>query len=153
MKKTLSTLVAFAVISTVALTGCGLTDSAKSNTANTTTNTPPQSNATESSQKETAVPSIHDGVAKLLSISNELKAEIASGDESKIKETGPKLEDTWSSFEDSVKPKYPDLYEKVEKYLDPTIAATKATPLDKQTLSKLNDQLIQTLNELGEKVK
>lgn len=47
---------------------------------------------------------------------------------------------------------YPDSYGMVEQYLDPTVAACKATPLDRQALSKLNDQLIQTLNDLQKKI-
>lgn len=96
---------------------------------------------------------IKAGTTQMLSVTTDLKAAIDSGDEAKVKALGPKLEDTWSPFEDNVKKKYPDLYKKVEDYLDPTIAGAKASPLDKQALGKLNEELTQALNELAAKEK
>lgn len=96
---------------------------------------------------------IKAGTAQMLSVTADLKAAIDSGDEAKVKALGPKLEDTWSPFEDNVKKKYPDLYKKVEDYLDPTIAGAKATPLDKQALGKLNGEMTQALSELAAKEK
>ncbi|BCJ85891.1 hypothetical protein [Effusibacillus dendaii] len=135
--KIVNMMAAAALIGTFALAGCS--SSAPSTSSST--------------KNETAAPTVKEGVTKLLAAANDLKTQITAGDEAKVKELGPKLEDIWKTFEDDVKPKYPDLYEKVEESLNPTIAGSKASPLDKQALSKLNDQLIQALNELADKVK
>lgn len=96
---------------------------------------------------------IKTGVTKMLSITADLKNAIDNGDEAKVKETGPQLEDAWKPFEDNVKQKYPDLYKKLEEFLDPTIAGAKSSPLDKQILGKLNGELTQVLNDLAVKEK
>lgn len=96
---------------------------------------------------------IKTGVTKMLSITAELKTAIDAGDEAKVKASGPQLEDAWSPFEDNAKQKYPDLYKKVEEFLDPTIAGSKVSPLDKQALGTLNGELTKVLNELAAKEK
>jgi iron uptake system EfeUOB component EfeO/EfeM len=96
---------------------------------------------------------VSDGVNKMLDTTEQLSKAIDSGDQAKVKEVGPKLEDQWSSFEDDVKKDNKDLYEKVEKYLDPTIAGSEAATLDKEALSKLNNELTDALKELEEKTK
>ncbi|MFD0828775.1 hypothetical protein ACT8ZR_24380 [Neobacillus sp. M.A.Huq-85] len=96
---------------------------------------------------------VSDGVNKMLDTTEQLSKAIDSGDQTKVKEVGPKLEDQWSSFEDDVKKDNKDLYEKVEKYLDPTIAGSEAKTLDQEALGSLNDQLTETLKELKEKTK
>ncbi|MEH7072698.1 hypothetical protein [Neobacillus drentensis] len=93
------------------------------------------------------------GVHKMLETTGELSKAIESGDQGKVKEVGPTLEDQWSSFEDDVKKENKDLYEKIEKYLDPTIAGSEAATLDQSALSSLNDQLSKALKELEEKTK
>ncbi|MCM3571257.1 hypothetical protein [Neobacillus mesonae] len=94
-----------------------------------------------------------DGVNKMLDTTEQLSKAIDSGDQAKVKEVGPKLEDQWSSFEDDVKKDNKELYEKVEKYLDPTIAGSEAATLDKEALGTLNDQLTDALKELADKTK
>jgi iron uptake system EfeUOB component EfeO/EfeM len=96
---------------------------------------------------------VSDGVNKMLGTTEQLSKAIDSGDQAKVKEVGPKLEDQWSSFEDDVKKDNKDLYEKVEKYLDPTIAGSEAATLDKGALNTLNNQLTDALKELAEKTK
>ncbi|PFO09642.1 hypothetical protein COJ85_01445 [Bacillus sp. AFS076308] len=96
---------------------------------------------------------VSDGVNKMLDTTEELSKAIDSGDQAKVKEVGPQLEDQWSSFEDDVKKDNKDLYEKIEKYLDPTIAGSEAATLDKEALGNLNDQLTDALKELDEKTK
>ena len=59
---------------------------------------------------------VSDGVNKMLGTTDQLSKAIDAGDQTKVKEVGPKLEDQWSSFEDDVKKDNKDLYEKVEKY-------------------------------------
>lgn len=96
---------------------------------------------------------VSDGVNKMLDTTEQLSKAIDSGDQAKVKEVGPKLEDQWSSFEDDVKKDNKDLYQKVEKYLDPTIAGSEAKTLDKEALGTLNDQLTDALKELANKTK
>ncbi|MED4226880.1 hypothetical protein [Neobacillus cucumis] len=96
---------------------------------------------------------VSDGVNKMLDTTEQLSKAIDSGDQSKVKEVGPKLEDQWSSFEDDVKKDNKDLYEKVEKYLDPTIAGSEAATLDKEALGNLNDKLTDALKELQKETK
>ena len=96
---------------------------------------------------------VSDGVNKMLDTTEQLSKAIDSGDQAKVKEVGPKLEDQWSSFEDDVKKDNKDLYGKVEKYLDPTIAGSKAATLDKSALKTLNNQLTDALKQLAEKTK
>jgi len=96
---------------------------------------------------------VSDGVNKMLDTTEQLSKAIDSGDQAKVKEVGPKLEDQWKVFEDEVKKDNKDLYGKVEKYLDPTIAGSEAPTLDKKALGSLNDQLTDALRELADKTK
>ncbi|MEH7439249.1 hypothetical protein V7182_17380 [Neobacillus drentensis] len=124
MKKLTSMVVAFGLGSALFLAGCSSTDS-----------------------------KVSDGVNEMLETTGQLSKAIDSGDQAEVKEVGPKLEDQWSSFEDDVKKDNKDLYEKIEKYLDPTIAGSEADTLDKDALSTLNDQLTDALKELADKTK
>lgn len=133
-------ILASTIVISLGLAGCGAT--------NTTATTPSQ---TEQKVSQATSSDIKAGVTKMLSITADLKTAIDTGDEAKVKVTGPQLEEAWGLFEDSVKTKYPDLYQKVEQFLDPTIAGVKASPLDKQALGKLNGDLTQALNELAAK--
>ncbi|WML43226.1 hypothetical protein [Neobacillus sp. PS3-40] len=96
---------------------------------------------------------VADGVNKMLNTTDQLSKAIDSGDQAKVKEVGPKLEDQWSTFEDDVKKDNKASYEKIEKYLDPTIAGSEASTLDKTALSTLNNQLTKALKELDSKTK
>ncbi len=96
---------------------------------------------------------VSDGVNKMLGTTEQLSKAIDSGDQAKVKEVGPKLEDQWKSFEDDVKKDNKDSYAKIEKYLDPTIAGSEAATLDKEALGNLNDQLTDALKELADKTK
>ena len=91
---------------------------------------------------------VSEGVNNMLDTTGQLSKAINSGDQAKVKEVGPKLEDQWSSFEDDVKKDDKELYEKIEKYLDPTIAGSQAATLDKEALGTLNSQLTDALKEL-----
>lgn len=137
MHKKAGKLLTFAIVGTIALTGCSAVNSSAKPSAKAETNV----------NKETATTSINSGITKLLSAAKELKKDIASGDDGKIKGAGTRLEDTWSSIEDRVKPKHPDLYDNIEKYLNPTVAGSKVANPDKKVLATLDDQLIQVLND------
>lgn len=96
---------------------------------------------------------VSEGVNKMLDTTGQLSKAIDSGNQAKVKEVGPKLEDQWSTFEDDVKKDNKDLYAKIEKYLDPTIAGSEASSLNKDALSTLNNQLTNALKELASKTK
>jgi gas vesicle protein len=105
------------------------------------------------STKLITVDQIKAGANQMLSTTTEIKKEISAGNEDKVKELGPKLEDSWKTFEDGVQPRSADLYEKIEKNLNPEVAGSQKSPLDKQVLNQLNDGLAQSLNELLQTVK
>ena len=73
MKKIAALFFSFALISVFILSGCGANNK------------------------------VSDGVNKMLDTTGQLSKAIDSGDQAKVKEIGPKLEDQWSSFEDDVK--------------------------------------------------
>lgn len=154
MKKSL--LISTLLISAVSLAACG-SNAAKSGQPNNTGTAPASTSASttapaKSETKTVSDAAIKDGTAKLLKTAKQLRKAAAAGEDAKVKELGPKLEEAWSAFEDGIKPKYPDLYEKVEKNLNPIVAAAKASSIDKAAVSKLNDQLIQVLYDLSQKI-
>ncbi|SDN47368.1 hypothetical protein [Bacillus sp. OK048] len=124
MKKVQAVILAFGFGSALVLAGCNSTDS-----------------------------KISVGVNNMLETTEQLAKAIENGDQAKVKEVGPQLEDQWSSFEEGVKKDNKDLYEKIEKYLAPTIAGSEAATLDKDALGSLNDQLTLALKELEDHTK
>lgn len=148
MKK-IPTLVTFALISSIALAGCSSQPAAQTSSTASPASAQTTTANTTTQKAETAAPDLKDGVAKLLKTAKQIRKAATSGDEAKIKENGPKLEEIWGSFEDGVKEKYPDSYKNIEKQLDPAIAATKASPLDKDAVLKIDNQLISELYNLS----
>lgn len=144
MKKQLMVSFIVLTLSASVLSACG------------TAKQPEGSAAPSAAQGKTAAKapevSVKDGTAKLLSTAKQLRKAATAGDEAKVKEVGPKLEETWSTFEDGVKAKYPDLYEQVEKSLNPAVSASKAAKIDKDAILKIDNQLIQTLFDLSAKL-
>ncbi|MFC5446686.1 hypothetical protein [Paenibacillus aestuarii] len=148
MKQKMFLVTSILLISALTLSACGskATPSTQSNKTEATT-------ATEKKdEKAVSDSSIKEGTAKLLKTAKQLSKAATAGDEAIIKETGPKLEEVWSSFEDGVKPKYPDVYEQIEKNLNPAIAAAKASPLDKDAVLKIDKELIQVLYDFSQKL-
>lgn len=96
---------------------------------------------------------VSNGVNEMLKTTDQLAKSIDSGDQARVKGTGPKLAEQWKKIEDKVKKDHQDLYEKIEKYLDPTVAGSQAASLDKQALGNLNKQLAAALKELAAKLK
>lgn len=144
--KIVNTLAAIAMTGTLALTGCSSTNQASSNTSTT------QSSTQSSSAEQTAATNVKDGVANLLHTAKQLNKAIQAGDEATIKKTGPQLEENWSKFEDNVKSQYPDQYAEIEKYLNPAVAGSKESTINKDALSQLNNQLINVLYQFSEKL-
>ncbi|WCK52816.1 hypothetical protein PP175_15450 [Aneurinibacillus sp. Ricciae_BoGa-3] len=163
----LYTLVSAGLASAILLAGCGSANNASSqpnpsSTSSTTassgsasSNTAAQSNnSTQAPAKEqNPTVDIKTGTVKLLAVAGELKKQLAAGEADKVKATGPQLEESWKTFEDGVKPKYADLYGKIEEHLNPAVTASQANPMDKKVLGTLVDQLSQDLKELQAKEK
>ncbi|BCJ85708.1 putative iron uptake system component EfeM [Effusibacillus dendaii] len=135
----LTTMVALTIITSSALTGCGTTSNPEEKSVK----------SVASSSSETAASSqVKEGAEKLLSLTSEFRKNLDAGDAGKIKDLGSKLKETWSAFEEQVRPDYPAQYTSVEQYLEPLIAGSSKSPYDKEVLSKLNDSLILAINDL-----
>jgi iron uptake system EfeUOB component EfeO/EfeM len=158
MKSTRTLVVlALAITSSFGLAACSSSNTNTSATPSSTDQAKSSAGTTQEKPKQEApkqdASSIKSGVTKMMSTSADLKKAVDAGDEAMVKTTAPQLEETWKTFEDDVKSKYPDLYKKLEASLNPAVAGSKATPLNKEAIGKLNDQLNQTLNELAGKEK
>jgi iron uptake system EfeUOB component EfeO/EfeM len=142
MKKKLMMSVLALTLSAAMLSACGAKPEGK-------TATP-----VAQGQSATKAPelSVKDGTAKLLSTAKQLRKAATAGDEAKIKEVGPNLEEVWASFEDGIKAKYPDIYDQIEKSLNPAVAAAKTSTIDKDAVLKIDNQLIQVLFDLSGKL-
>jgi hypothetical protein len=91
---------------------------------------------------------IKTGSEDMIKTIKDLKSQVADNDTSKAKESGEALEKSWEKFEDSVKDKDADLYEKVETPLHTIEAGVKVSPLDADTLNQAADELKDVLNEV-----
>lgn len=91
---------------------------------------------------------LKDGSAKLVTSIDGLKGQLDTSKVKDAKKWADQLEEQWASFEDEVKPKYPELYFKIEKFLTPLQAALKEDKLDLPTLTALNTNLKAALTEL-----
>ncbi|OCT14235.1 hypothetical protein A8709_25735 [Paenibacillus pectinilyticus] len=118
-------LIILAAATTLVLAGCGKTETT-----------------------EVAKVPFKDGSATLVSSIDTLKTQLDAAKVKDSKKLADKLQDQWASFEDEVKPKFPELYFKVEKFLTPLEAALKEDKLDYPTLTALNTNLKATLTEL-----
>jgi iron uptake system EfeUOB component EfeO/EfeM len=102
---------------------------------------------TEESSNSKAV-SIADGAKDMKKVLADMKTQLTAKDATKVKDSGEKLEEKWEAFEDSVKDKSPDLYEKVETPLHTIEAGAKIEPLDTKTLDKAATDLDSVLTEV-----
>ncbi|MGG1514966.1 EfeM/EfeO family lipoprotein [Paenibacillus oryzisoli] len=125
MKKHL-TVILVAAATTLALAGCG-----------------------KSEPTEVAKVPFKDGSATLIASVDSLKTQLDASKVKDAKKLSDTLEDQWASFEDEVKPKFPELYFKVEKFLAPLEAGLKEDKLDFPTLTALNTNLKAALTELS----
>lgn len=124
MKKSLK-LIVLAATTTLVLAGCG-----------------------KSEPTEVAKVPFKDGSAKLVTSIDTLKGQLDGLKVNDAKKLADQIEDQWASFEDEVKPKFPELYFKVEKFLTPLEAGLKEDKLDFPTLKALNTNLKAALTEL-----
>ncbi|BFT71607.1 imelysin family protein [Paenibacillus sp. P36] len=118
-------LIILAAATTLVLAGCGKTETAE----------------------VTKVP-FKEGSAALLTSIDQLKGQLDANKIKDAKKLSTQLEDQWASFEDEVKPKFPELYFKVEKFLITLEAGLKQDKLDYPTLSALNTNAKAAMAEL-----
>jgi iron uptake system EfeUOB component EfeO/EfeM len=102
---------------------------------------------TEETSNSKAV-SIADGAQDMKQVLADMKTQLTAKDAAKVKDSGEELEEKWQVFEDSVKEKSPDLYEKVETPLHTIEAGAKVEPLDAKTLDKAATELDGVLTEV-----
>ena len=126
------------VVASLALVACGTTGEKKVESTKTTE---------QASEKKTI--SIADGATSMKQTVNDLKAQLQANDAAKVKGDAEQLEKTWQTFEDSVKEKNADLYEKLETPLHTIEAGAKVQPLDVQTLNQAVENLDAVLTEVG----
>lgn len=106
----------------------------------------------QQTNKVKATVSISDGVKEMKQTLTDLKAQVKKKNAEKVKESGEQLELSWQKFEDQVKVKSSNLYEKVETPLHTIEAGAKSEPLDQQILQKAANELDSVLTDV-EKLK
>lgn len=89
-----------------------------------------------------------DGAKNMKAVLAEVKSSVDAGDAEKAKSAAVKLEEAWASFENEVKNKSKDLYDKTETPLHIIEAGANVNPLDKVTLNKSIEELDQVLSEI-----
>jgi len=105
-------------------------------------------NEDEKAEKTNSGTSISEGAKEMQKTIAELKTQLNDKDSAKVKKSGEELEESWEKFEDNVKDKDKELYEKVETPLHTIEAGAKSEPLDVNTLSAAADELNNTLTEV-----
>jgi iron uptake system EfeUOB component EfeO/EfeM len=90
---------------------------------------------------------ISKGVADMRTQMADLRSAIDAGDTAKAQKAAKQLDDAWDKFEDKVKAKDKDLYDRIEDPLHAVIAGVKGTPLDKKSLTEQLDKLDGLLDE------
>jgi iron uptake system EfeUOB component EfeO/EfeM len=96
--------------------------------------------------------SVADGVRTMKQTLGELQKNVDAGDAAKVKQNADALEEEWEKFEDSVKDKSKDVYEKVEDPLGKIKSGAKASTLDKNVLTQEAKKLADALAD-AEKLK
>jgi methyl coenzyme M reductase subunit C-like uncharacterized protein (methanogenesis marker protein 7) len=138
MKSLKKVLIAITLGTVVVLTGCGVQKSEKV-APKTNTQTPVVENQTLSTQ---------DGSTNMRNVLKDMMSELSNKEEDKAIKTSDLLEENWSKFEDAVKAKKLDLYEKVEAPLGIIQGAVKVKPLDIKVLTTSIDELDRVLIEI-----
>lgn len=135
--KSCKLIVPFIVATSLTLAACG---GANNDKKTQDTNT----------EKKTVL--ISEGAKEMRHTIADLKVQLTSKDTDKVKRSSESLEESWQKFEDGVKDKNVDLYEKVETPLHTIEAGAKAQQLDEQVLNKAADELDKVLSDV-EKLK
>jgi iron uptake system component EfeO len=126
------------IVSSLAISGC-----AKSETKETVAPAESVTPATSGTVDPQA------GITNMLAASALVKTAVDAKDAAQVKKVGPQLEVAWASFEDKIKPNYPDDYLKVENSLTPLLSGAQQDSPDFAILSKLNDDLKAVLDQLS----
>lgn len=92
---------------------------------------------------------ISDGVTDMKAVLTEVQKAIEAGDTAKAKTEAANLEEAWEKFEDDVKDKSKELYEKAENPLHAIEAGSEIDPLDQEALKKSIAELNQVLDEIN----
>lgn len=127
-------------ITALLLTGCS-SNAGAPKTQNTEQN--------ESADKGEKTLSIAEGSKNMKDVLKDMKSKLDNKDEEGAVKASAGLEDNWKVFEDNVKDKDKELYEKVEQPLHTINAAVKIKPLDTKTLIDAIDALDKQLDEVG----
>ncbi|HEU4965708.1 MAG TPA: hypothetical protein VFV52_18005 [Bacilli bacterium] len=93
-------------------------------------------------------PSIQASTDRMLNLTAELEQSIPTGDKVKLKGLGQALDETWTSYEQTVQDKSPELHDQVDAALTSTVAAAEADALDTKALAAHNDELIAALHDV-----
>jgi iron uptake system EfeUOB component EfeO/EfeM len=143
--KAFKLIVPAVLAASLALTACGAQQDKKAESQPATSS---QTANTTSSSTESAASSPAEGAKAMKQALADMKTNVNADNAAKVKEDADKLEESWQAFEDGVKEKNPDLYEKVEKPLGIIQGGAKAQKLDKAVLSKSIDELDGVLTEV-----
>lgn len=92
---------------------------------------------------------ISDGVSNMKTVLTDVQKAVDAGDAAKAKTEAANLEEAWAKFEDNVKDKSKELYEKAETPLHVIEAGAGVDPLDKEVLTKSVNELNQVLDEIN----
>jgi iron uptake system EfeUOB component EfeO/EfeM len=138
MKSLRGFVVITALVTALTLTGCASKNTVKQNIVNE------QPKVEEIQKTITISQGAQNMKAALKNMKNFMNAK---NEEGAIKE-GAKLEENWRLFEDSVKAKNKNIYEKVEGPLGIINSGIKIKPLDTKTLKTAVDSLDNILSEV-----
>lgn len=88
------------------------------------------------------------GIQNMRDTLKNMKEQLSNKEEDNTVKTSENLEASWKKFEDNVKIKLPELYEKIEEPLHTINAAVKVKPLDVKTLNTAIDNLDKQLEQV-----
>lgn len=79
---------------------------------------------------------IKSGAQKMQAILTDVKSAVEAKDAAKATTEAEEMHEAWEKFEDAVKAKDKDLYEKIEEPLGAIRAGVKVSPLDQKVLTE-----------------
>jgi iron uptake system component EfeO len=103
--------------------------------------------------KEAALPTVSiapkNGLTLMIAASDLFKSAVDAKDAVQVKQAASQLEKAWVSFEDEIKPKYPQAYLQIESSLAPLSSGANQAAPDFTILNKLNEELHASLQQLS----
>ncbi|MCL6517237.1 iron uptake system protein EfeO [Alicyclobacillus sp.] len=141
----------FAVMAAALLitAGCGTSPASSGPSTPAAPNSTPAANASAAP----AGADISRGVNEMLQQVQAFQSALQQGGGGSLKAAAKQLNETWASFEDAVRPRFPVQYADVEKFLSPLTAGANASVPDAKTLGQLAQQLADALQRLGQAAK